>query len=126
MFPLTVLGTIIGIRFAGQANHPVAVSPIPSRIPDKLWYLELPVVVAVAGLFPFGSIFTEIYYIFSSVWAYKVYYLYGILLLSFMLLVLVTIAVNIVSAYLVLNCEDHRWFEFLVFASHSLALSHGK
>ena len=38
------------------------VKRIPSPIPDKKWYLRPPVIAAVGGLLPFGSIFIEMYF----------------------------------------------------------------
>ena len=35
-----------------------------------------------AGILPFGSIFIEMYFIFTSFWAYKIYYVYGFMLLG--------------------------------------------
>ena len=48
------------------------VKRIPSPIPDKAWYLTPPVIALVGGLLPFGSIFIEMYFIFTSFWNYKV------------------------------------------------------
>ena len=39
------------------------------------------VIVALGGVLPFGSIFIEMYFIFTSFWAYKIYYVYGFMLL---------------------------------------------
>lgn len=40
------------------------------------------VIVALGGVLPFGSIFIEMYFIFTSFWAYKIYYVYGFMLLG--------------------------------------------
>ena len=40
------------------------------------------VIVLVGGVLPFGSIFIEMYFIFTSFWAYKIYYVYGFMLLG--------------------------------------------
>ena len=40
------------------------------------------VIVLVGGILPFGSIFIEMYFIFTSFWAYKIYYVYGFMLLG--------------------------------------------
>ena len=39
----------------------------------RQWYLSNRVIVAVGGVLPFGSIFIEIYFIFTSFWNYKFY-----------------------------------------------------
>ena len=35
----------------------------------------------IGGVLPFGSIFIEMYFIFTSFWAYKIYYVRGLVLL---------------------------------------------
>ena len=87
------------------------------------------VIVALGGVLPFGSIFIEMYFIFTSFWAYKIYYVYGFMLLGshlpllplpvllsfhqnlfsvFLILLTVTVCVTIVCTYFLLNAEDYR------------------
>lgn len=47
-------------------------------------------ICALTGVLPFGSIFMEMYFIFTSVWNYKFYYVYGFMLLVFVILIIVT------------------------------------
>lgn len=108
-FPLTLLGTIVGRNWGSQADFPCRVNPIPRPIPEKVWYAEPLVIVALGGILPFGSIFIEIYFIFTSFWTYKIYYVYGFMLLVFIILLIVSACVSIVSTYFLLNAEDHRW-----------------
>ena len=63
----------------------------------------------VGGLLPFGAIFIELYFVFTSFWNYKVYYVYGFMLLVFLILVIVTICVTIVGTYFLLNAENYHW-----------------
>jgi transmembrane 9 superfamily protein 3 len=71
-FPLCLLGTVIGRNWNGVPDNPCRVKRIPSPIPLKKWYLRPAVVAALGGLLPFGSIFIEMYFIFTSFWNYKV------------------------------------------------------
>lgn len=48
------------------------VKRIPSPIPSRAWYFAPAFIVMVGGLLPFGSIFIEMYFIFTSFWNYKV------------------------------------------------------
>jgi transmembrane 9 superfamily protein 3 len=48
------------------------VKTIPRPIPEKKWYLTPSVVSMMGGLLPFGSIFIEMYFVFTSFWNYKV------------------------------------------------------
>ena len=58
------------------------INAVPRPIPEKKWFMEPWVIVAVGGVLPFGSIFIEMYFIFTSFWAYKIYYVYGFMLLG--------------------------------------------
>ena len=63
----------------------------------------------LSGLLPFGSIFIEMYFVFTSFWNYKFYYVYGFMLLVYIILTIVTVCVTIVVTYFLLNNEDYRW-----------------
>ena len=58
------------------------INAVPRPIPEKKWFMEPWVIVALGGILPFGSIFIEMYFIFTSFWAYKIYYVYGFMLLG--------------------------------------------
>lgn len=70
-------------------------------------------IVLAGGVLPFGSIFIEMYFIFTSFWAYKVYYVFGFMLLVLLILIAVTSCVTLVATYFLLNSEDYRWCVFL-------------
>jgi len=108
-FPLTVVGTIVGRNWNGTADNPCRVSPVPHNIPEKKWYLHPAVNIILGGILPFGSIFIEMYFMFTSFWHYKYYYVYGFLLMVYVILIVVTVCVTIVSTYFLLNSEDYRW-----------------
>lgn len=63
------------------------------------------VITLIGGVLPFGSIFIEMYFIFTSFWAYKIYYVYGFMLLVLIILAIVTICVVVVCTYFLLNAE---------------------
>lgn len=109
ILPLNLVGTVLGRNINGQPNHPCRVSAVPRPIPEKKWFMEPSVIVLLGGILPFGSIFIEMYFIFTSFWAYKIYYVYGFMLLVFLILAIVTVCVTIVCSYFLLNAEDYRW-----------------
>lgn len=108
-FPLCLFGTVVGRNWAGASDNPCRIKRIPSPIPDKKWYLTPPIISLLGGLLPFGSIFIEMYFVFTSFWNYKVYYVYGFFLLVFLILHIVTICVTIVGTYFLLNAENYHW-----------------
>ncbi|CAH1155285.1 unnamed protein product [Phaedon cochleariae] len=109
ILPLTLVGTVLGRNLAGQPDHPCRINAVPRPIPEKKWFMEPGVIILLGGVLPFASIFIEMYFIFTSFWAYKIYYVYGFMLLVFIILLIVTVCVTIVCTYFLLNAEDYRW-----------------
>lgn len=108
--PLVIVGTIAGRRYGGTVRTPCRVNAIPRPLPvNQPFFLKSWVLTACGGILPFGSIFIEMYYIFTSFWNYKFYYVYGFMLLVYLILVVVTVCVSVMSTYLQLNAEDWRW-----------------
>ncbi|WOL02345.1 hypothetical protein Cni_G11064 [Canna indica] len=121
-FPLALLGTVVGRNWSGAPNNPCRVKTIPRPIPEKKWYLTPSVVSLMGGLLPFGSIFIEMYFVFTSFWNYKVYYVYGFMLLVFLILLIVTVCVTIVGTYFLLNAENYHWEWTSFFSAASIAV----
>jgi transmembrane 9 superfamily protein 3 len=67
-FPITFGGTIIGRSVSGKPDNPCRVHPMPKPIPAKRPYQELWVHVILGGILPFGSIFIEMYFVFTAFW----------------------------------------------------------
>jgi len=120
--PLTAVGTIIGRNWSGQAKFPCRINPVPKLIPEKKWYHEPITHILLGGILPFGSIFIEMYFVFTAFWQYKYYYVFGFLLLVFFILIVVSICVTIVSTYFLLNSEDYRWHWVSFLSSASTAV----
>lgn len=87
----------------------LSVGSIFRPIPDPSWYADPRFVIPAAGLLPFGSIFIEMYFLFTAFWSYKFYYVYGFVLLVYGILSIVTICTSIVAVYFVLNSENYHW-----------------
>jgi transmembrane 9 superfamily protein 3 len=121
-FPLVLLGTVIGRNVAGAPNNPCRVKSIPRRIPEREWYLTPLAISLLGGVLPFGSIFIETYFVFTSMWNYKVYYVYGFFLLVFAILLIVTACVTVVATYFLLNAENWRWHWTAFNAAASVSL----
>ena len=78
-------------------------------IPPSPWFVTPAFIIPISGILPFGSIFIEMYFVFTSFWSYKFYYVYGFMLLVYFILVMVTICTTIVAIYFVLNSENYHW-----------------
>merc|ERR1711992_207592 len=120
---LLVVGTLVGRSMFKKPDLPCPVRRTFIRpIPPNDWYMQPWFVALVGGVLPFGSIFIEMYFIFTSFWNYKFYYVYGFMLLVFVILTIVTACVTIVSTYILLNAEDRRWKWVSIFSGGSTAL----
>merc|ERR1719231_1094656 len=108
--PLTILGGIAGRRLTTKWEPLCRQTKIPREIPSIPWYRQGPVQLCVAGFLPFSAIYIELHYIFASVWGYKLYTLYGVLFLVFLILLVVTSFITIALTYFQLAVEDHRWW----------------
>jgi len=107
--PLSVVGTLVGRHMSAKVDTPCRVNSIPRPIPSPPFYLHPTFVVLAAGALPFSAVFIELYFMFTAFWSYKFYYVYGFMLLMFVILGLVTINSTIVAVYLILNSENHNW-----------------
>ena len=118
-FPLGLLGSMLG-RHLGpfKSPPPCKVSSIPRVVPPTLWYMETSLHMLIAGLLPFGAVFIELYFLFSSFWHYQYYYVFGFLGLVFINVILVCCCMSVLLVYLLLNREDHRWW-WLAFVAPS-------
>uniref|UniRef100_A0AC35U8I9 Transmembrane 9 superfamily member n=1 Tax=Rhabditophanes sp. KR3021 TaxID=114890 RepID=A0AC35U8I9_9BILA len=121
VLPMSFIGSFFGRQWNKGASSPCRINVIPRPIPDKKWYLEPFNLVLASGFLPFGSIFIEMYFIFTSFWAYKIYYVYGFMLLVLVILTIVTVCTTIVCTYCLLNAEDYRWTWTSFFAGASVS-----
>ncbi|VAH52726.1 unnamed protein product [Triticum turgidum subsp. durum] len=117
--PLTLAGGLLASRVRGHVEYPVKTNKIARQVPAAQcspW-----VFVAVAGTLPFGTLFIELFFIMSSLWLGRVYYVFGFLLVVLGLLVAVCAEVSVVLTYMGLCVEDWRWWWRSFFASGSVA-----
>jgi transmembrane 9 superfamily protein 3 len=120
--PLSVVGTIFGRHWSGKSDPPCRVNSIPRPIPLPSWYADPKFIIPAAGLLPFGSIFIEMYFMFTAFWSYKFYYVYGFMLLTYGILGMVTVCTTIVAVYFILNAENYHWQWIAFLSAGSTAL----
>ncbi|KAJ1280770.1 hypothetical protein BS78_04G258300 [Paspalum vaginatum] len=116
--PLTLLGGFFGTR-AEPIEFPVRTNQIPREIPTKKYSWLF---ILGAGTLPFGTLFIELFFILSSIWLGRFYYVFGFLLVVLLLLVVVCAEVSVVLTYMHLCAEDWRWWWKAFFASATVAL----
>ena len=84
---------------------------VPREVPQlQSWYRHPFAQLFMSGFLPFSAIYIELHYIFASIWGHKIYTLFGILFIAFVMLVIVTSFITIALLYFQLAREDHRWW----------------
>lgn len=107
-FPLSIVGSIWQSK-RSVLSVPVRTNQIPRQIPAQPWYLRTIPIMFMSGLFPFGSIAVELYFIFSSLWFNRIYYMFGFLFFCFVLMLLATALISILAIYYTLCNENYKW-----------------
>ncbi|KAG0461438.1 hypothetical protein HPP92_021735 [Vanilla planifolia] len=90
--PLTIVGGYFGAK-APHIDFPVRTNQIPREIPPQKYPSWL--LVLGAGTLPFGTLFIELFFIMSSLWMGRVYYVFGFLFIVLLLLVVVCSEVSL-------------------------------
>ena len=106
--PLSFAGSWLGFR-ANAIEAPVRTNQIPRQIPPVTTYLKPLPSCLIVGLLPFGAIFVELYFIMSSIWFSRIYYMFGFLFLCYGLMIIVCAAVTILMTYFLLCAENYNW-----------------
>ena len=110
-FPLTVVGAIVGRNVTSEFRPPCRTNKVPREVPLVIsWYRHPVAQLFMAGFLPFSAIYIELHYIFASIWGHKIYTLFGILFLAFIMLIIVTAFITVALLYFQLAREDHLWW----------------
>jgi transmembrane 9 superfamily member 2/4 len=107
--PLVFLGAYFGYK-QDAISFSTTTSSIPRQIPDQPWFMGVPFTLAIGGILPFGACFVELYYIMSSVWMEYYYYVFGFLLVVFMILIITCAEITVLFTYFQLCSEDYHWW----------------
>jgi transmembrane 9 superfamily protein 2/4 len=107
--PLVFLGAYFGYK-QDAMEFPVKTSSIPRQIPDQPWFMGVPFTLMIGGILPFGACFVELYFILASVWMDYYYYVFGFLLLVFVILILTFAEITLLFNYFQLCNEDYHWW----------------
>merc|ERR1719330_2094326 len=118
--PLVFFGAYSGFRKAA-IELPVRVSMIARAIPDQSWHSRPLVTSIIGGILPFGAVFTELFFIMSSLWLHQFYYLFGFLGLVLVILIVTCAEISIALTYFQLTSEDYNWWWRSFFSSASSA-----
>merc|ERR1712127_893072 len=91
------------------------------QIPAQPWFIQPFFTCLVGGILPFGAVFTELFFIMSSLWQHQFYYLFGFLALVLAILIVTCAEISIALTYFQLTSEDYNWWWSSFFSSGSSA-----
>jgi transmembrane 9 superfamily protein 2/4 len=118
--PLVFLGAHVGFN-RPAIELPVRINPIPRSIPAPGLLSNRIIMAMVGGVLPFGAIFTELFFIMSSLWHHRFYYMFGFLGIVLVLLVITCSEISIALTYFQLTLEDYHWWWRAFFTSGASA-----
>eukprot|EP00127_Corallochytrium_limacisporum_P000213 Clim_evm30s7 gene=Clim_evmTU30s7 len=119
--PLVYAGFYFGYR-KKAIEAPVRTNQIPRQVPEQPLYLRPIPSMMLAGIFPFGAVFIELFFVMSSLWQGTFYYLFGFLFIVFVILIVTCAEITIVMVYFHLCAEDYHWWWPSFMTSGSLAV----
>jgi len=107
--PLIFLGSFFGFK-TRLKDPPVRTNEIPRQIPEQAWYMGVLFTMPIGGILPFGAVFIELFFIMTSVWLQRFYYVFGFLALVLIILLITCAEISIVLCYFQLCNEDYNWW----------------
>ncbi|CRG97227.1 endomembrane protein 70, putative [Plasmodium gallinaceum] len=116
--PLICIGSYIGNK-KKPIELPVRVNNIPRHIPKQPFLNSFFLSSFLVGLTLFATMYTELFFLFTSLWKSNMYYLFGFLFLVIFLLGLLSAQLSIALIYYTLSCEDYNWWWKSFFAPGS-------
>jgi transmembrane 9 superfamily member 2/4 len=106
--PLSAAGSWLAFKQPAIPT-PTKVNQIPRQIPPCAASLRPLPSLLMTGFLPFGAIFVELYFIMSSLWTSRIYYMFGFLFICYALMIMTTACTTVLLVYFLLCAEDYRW-----------------
>lgn len=114
--PLTFVGAYFGFK-KRPIEHPVRTNQIPRQVPPQSLYTKPLPGMVMGGILPFGCIFIQLFFILNSIWAHQTYYMFGFLMLVFIILMITCSEATVLLCYFHLCAEDYHWWWRAFFTS---------
>jgi transmembrane 9 superfamily protein 2/4 len=119
--PLVFVGAYFGYK--KEAIHfPTVTSTIARAIPPSSNLLMNPkFAIVAAGVFPFGAAYVELFFIMTSLWMDQYYYVFGFTLAVYLILLITSAEITLLTIYYQLVAENHRWWWLALMTSGSVS-----
>lgn len=111
VLPLTLLGALLQPKKIKEALFENERISKLTRFKYNTGYNKISIaMIALGGLFSFSALHFELFYLFSAIWARKIYTMYGSFLGVFIITMSISALTSISLTYLQLNKKDYRWW----------------
>jgi len=107
---LSALSTITIIIFRYHHHHRFQYRNYHHYIIYHHNLITIITIITIGGILPYGACFVELFFIMSSIWMDQYYYVFGFLLIVYLILAVTCAEVTIVLCYFQLCAEDYRWW----------------
>ncbi|ODQ45158.1 hypothetical protein PICMEDRAFT_73936 [Pichia membranifaciens NRRL Y-2026] len=119
--PYSCIGSLLALK-KKAIELPVKVNQIARQIPPQPWYMRTRYLALIAGIFPFGAIAIEMYFIYNSIWFNRIFYMFGFLFFCFLLMLVTCMLVTLSLIYFSLCNENYNWQWKSFFVSSGIAI----
>mmetsp|Transcript_12222 Transcript_12222/g.18221 ORF Transcript_12222/g.18221 Transcript_12222/m.18221 type:complete len:345 (+) Transcript_12222:715-1749(+) len=121
--PLIFLGGYIGYTRT-PLEKVVEVNQTPSIIPPQSIWSKWLFIIPFGGLFPFITIFIQVFILMRSIWGHRYYYIFGLFFISLFFYGLLVAEFAIVFTYYQLSSKNYHWWwrSFLIGGAPALYL----
>ncbi len=125
--PLTVIGGVLGrhsgMKLVQKKPFPTRTNRLAREIPSYNFFASMRFQILITGFITFWSIYIELKFVFQSIWTNDhIYKLYGVLVVSVLLLLLLSTSLTVLFTYFHLNAENYKWWWRSFLSGASIAL----
>ena len=125
--PLTIFGGVLGrhsgMKLVQKKPFPTRTNRLAREIPSYSFFASMRFQILITGFITFWSIYIELKFVFQSIWSSDhIYKLYGVLVVSVFLLLLLSTSLTVLFTYFHLNAENYKWWWRSFFSGSSIAL----
>jgi transmembrane 9 superfamily protein 2/4 len=107
--PMVFLGAYYGYK-QDAIEFPVNSSTLPRQVPDQPWFLWVFCTAFICGILPYGSCVVELQLILAAMWEETYYYVFGFLLVVYLMLLITCAEITVLFTYFQLCNENYHWW----------------
>ncbi|CAF1580741.1 unnamed protein product [Adineta ricciae] len=109
--PLVFIGAYFGYKYPiRMLENPTQTNQIQRQVPKKTLFTKPLIGIPIGGIFPFGCIIIQIYFLLSFIWIEQYYNSFSYLFVTYIILIITCSETTILLCYSHLCAEDYNWW----------------